>query len=92
VVKIDRSEDVSIFGASGNYRMFNVTVPMVDIVQSTNVTIAGMVRKDGGHGEPATGLMWLVDEGGWPGGNTGNTSPMTVGAYKPLLLYRSVES
>jgi hypothetical protein len=86
VVKIEQSDGVSVFGASGNYRLFNTSVPMVDIVQSKNVSIAGMVRKDGGHGEPATGLKWLVDEDGWPG-DPGK--PMSIGAYKPLLLYRS---
>jgi hypothetical protein len=47
-----------------------------------------MVRKDGGHGEPSVGLKWLVDEDGWHGDPT---KPMTIGAYKPLLLYRSAK-
>ena len=87
VVKVERSDVVTIFGASGNYRLFNTSVPMVVITKSTNITIAGMVRKDGGRGEPPTGLKWLVDEDGWP---DDPGKPATVDAYKPLLLYRSV--
>ena len=87
VVKIEQSDDISIFGASGNYRLFNTSIPMIDISNTTNITIAGMTRKDGGYREPVTGLKWLVDEDGWP---HSPGKPMTIGAYKALLLYRSV--
>ena len=87
VVKIERSDDISIFGASGNYLLFNTSIPMIDIRNTTNITITGMVRKDGGYGEPSTGLKWLVHDDGWP--HTPG-KPVTIGAYKELLLYRSV--
>lgn len=77
------STDVSVFGASGNYHLFNASVPMVDIVGpgSSNVSIMGMVRMHSAH-EPAVGLEWLVD----------NTSIPTakIGGYNALLMYRDV--
>ena len=80
LVKIEGSSDVSVFGASGNYHLFNQSVPTVDIRQgSSNVSVAGMVRMMASR-EPKTGLNWLVDQSRKP--------PAKVGGYHALLMYR----
>lgn len=75
------STGVSVFGASGNYHLFNKSVPIVDIVGpgSSNVSIMGMVRMHSAH-EPAVGLEWLVD--------TGSVPTARMGGYNALLMYR----
>lgn len=41
LVKVQGSSDVSVFGASGNYHLFNASVPIVDIIAgSSNVRYA----------------------------------------------------
>ena len=79
LVKIQGSSDVSVFGGSGNYHMYNASVPIVDIVAgSYNVSAMGMTRR-GTRAEPKTGLLWLVDHGSEP--------PAALGGYHVLLMY-----
>ena len=81
LVRIEGSCDVSVFGASGNYHLFNASVPIVDVAAgSTNVTAMGMTRSASDK-EPPTGLQWLVD--------SGSTPPSAVGGYSALLFYTS---
>lgn len=55
LVRIEGSHDVSIFGASGNYHLFNASVAIIDIAAgSSNVTAMGMTRSSSDH-EPKTG-------------------------------------
>ena len=80
LVKIQGSSDVSVFGGSGNYHMYNASVPIVDIVaESYNVSAMGMTRMQT-RAEPKTGLLWLVDDGSEP--------PAAFGGYHVLLMYR----
>ena len=72
-----------MFGASGNYHLFNASVPIVDVVAgNSNVSFMGMVRMASSH-EPKSGLKWLADAGSNP--------PATVGGFYALLMYRNEE-
>jgi hypothetical protein len=45
LVQIRNCSGISSFGSSGNYKLFNASVPMVDVRgNSKNVTMLGMVR------------------------------------------------
>ena len=74
------SRDVSVFGASGNYHLFNASVAVVAIAPgSSNVSVMGMTRS-ASDAEPQVGLEWLVDQ---------ESSPTAmVGGYNALLFYR----
>lgn len=83
LVKIQDSDGVSVFGASGNYHYFDTSVPIVDFAAgNSNVSIMGMVRTASEH-EPKTGLKWLADASSSP--------PATVSGYNALLMYRDEE-
>ena len=82
LVRIENSQGVSSFGASGNYRLFNVTVPMIDVRGSVNISLLGMVRKPAWN-EPAA-TVWLRDDGTGGGGGV-----VTMPGDNALLLYRS---
>ena len=79
MVKIQSSSDVSVFGASGNYHLFNTSEPIIAAAGSHNLSIMGMVRMPSAH-EPRAGPHWLVDDGSSP--------PATAGGYAALLLHR----
>lgn len=82
LVRIEgRSRDVSVFGAAGNYHVYNESIAIVDIASgSRNVSMMGMSRR-ATRAEPKVGLKWLVDR---------DSSPISiVGGYNALLFYRS---
>ena len=91
---IDGSVDVSVFGSSGNERLYNTTIPMIDIRGSTNVTIVGMVRKAAWN-EPTTGTEWLHDDS-WSdriddpaAGGRVSSGGVTMDGRHQLLFFRS---
>ena len=76
LVRVQGSANVSLFGGSGNYRLYNLSVPMIDIEGSSDISVLGMVRK-AAFNEPKAGLQWLRDT---------NT---TLAGYYPVLLYNT---
>ena len=85
LARLASSDDISSFGASGNYRLYNASVPMIEVVGCTNISLMGMVRK-GAYNEPKRGIKWLTDD------NDGNGAPLAIGGYKALLLFRSLKT
>lgn len=80
LVWVENCSSVTLFGGSGNYRLYNTSVPMVDVRGSTNVTVMGMVRKAAWN-EQAYGLEWLRDDSG--------ATPVSLQGHRQVILYRS---
>lgn len=82
LVKIEGSSDVSVFGSSGNYHLFNVSVPIVYIAGgNSKLSMMGMTAQ-GPQDRKPTGKWWLEDDG----------SGSTVGGFPGgLLLYRTIK-
>ena len=76
---IVNSSDVSSFGSSGNYKLFNASWPMVRVVKSSNITLMGMVRKSA-FNEPKQGMNWLQNDDG---------NGTCIDGYHALLFYQS---
>ena len=78
LVKVRGSSSVSVFGSSGNYHLFNASVPIIDVAESSNVSLMGMTRSASDH-EPKAGIRWLAD--------SGSTPPAMMSGYGALLAY-----
>ena len=69
-----------MFGSSGNYRLYNASVPMIDVRDSAGVVITGMVRK-GAWNEPC-GMSWIRV-------TREAETVVSLGGEHALLYYRS---
>ncbi len=77
LVRIEHSQNVTLFGGSGNYKMLNTSLPMIDVRQSSGISVLGMVRR-AAWDEPKTGNKWLRY----------NNNNLTLSGYHALLMFR----
>lgn len=65
MLRVDTSHNVTVFGGSGNYGMFNLSLGgpgIVEVHNSSGLHVAGLMRKPQA-GEVDAGAAWVVDAG-----------------------------